>query len=102
MMLQEAGLSMGKHIRRRGSVAALVLFAAITTQMMRAAHAGVLIQGFYWDTPSPGAGNSAAPWWWDNLASKANELRLAGITAVWIPPVFKGASGGYSMGYDPY
>lgn len=52
-----------------------------------AAEAGVLMQGFYWDVPSPAAGNSAAPWWWDSLASKANEIKKAGFTAVWIPPV---------------
>ncbi|MBC7807046.1 MAG: DUF1939 domain-containing protein [Akkermansiaceae bacterium] len=66
------------------------------------AEAGVLMQGFYWDVPSPAAGNSAAPWWWDNLSLKANEIKLAGFTAVWIPPVNKGAAGGYSMGYDPF
>jgi alpha-amylase len=31
-----------------------------------------------------------------------NELRKAGFTAVWIPNSVKGASGGYSMGYDPF
>ncbi len=67
-----------------------------------ATHAGVLLQGFYWDVPSPAAGAPSAPWWWDNLGSQANAFRQAGFTAVWIPPVLKGAAGGYSDGYDPF
>ncbi|KEO84318.1 alpha-amylase domain-containing protein [Tumebacillus flagellatus] len=60
------------------------------------ASAGVLMQGFYWDATASGTS------WWNNLGSKANELKNAGFTAVWIPPVIKGASGGYSNGYDPF
>ncbi len=67
-----------------------------------AANAGVMMQGFYKDAPSPAAGTSSAPWLWDNLAGQANALRLAGFTAVWIPPTLKGAAGGYSNGYDPF
>jgi alpha-amylase len=67
-----------------------------------AVDAGVLMQGFYWDLPSPAAGGGSVPWWWDKLGSEANEMRRAGITAVWLPCPLKGASGGYSMGYDPY
>ncbi len=62
----------------------------------------VMLQGFYWDVPSPAAGQKEAPWWWDNLALQAQDLAGAGFTSVWIPPVTKGASGGYSVGYDPY
>ncbi len=62
----------------------------------------VLLQGFYWDVPSPAAGAASAPWWWDHLAKQAPGLHSAGFTAVWIPPVTKGASGGYSVGYDPF
>ena len=64
--------------------------------------ANVLLQGFYWDVPSPGAGNSTAPWWWDHLATQANALRQSGFSAIWIPPVRKSASGGFSNGYDPF
>ena len=66
------------------------------------ARAGVLMQGFYANVPSPAAGTASAPWWWDNLASSAASMRQAGFTAVWIPPCLKGASGGYSSGYDPF
>ncbi|HET6383294.1 MAG TPA: alpha-amylase family glycosyl hydrolase [Armatimonadota bacterium] len=66
------------------------------------AQAKVLLQGFYWNVPSPAAGDKAATWWWDSLAAQANALARAGFTAIWIPPVVKGASGGYSVGYDPF
>lgn len=36
------------------------------------------------------------------LAQQAGTLRQSGFTAVWIPPCLKGASGGYSGGYDPF
>ena len=70
--------------------------------LSKGASAGVLMQGFYWDLPSPSAGTANAPYWWDNLAGKANEIKKAGFTAIWLPPVIKGSSGGYSMGYDPF
>ncbi|MCC6485733.1 MAG: hypothetical protein IT209_12900 [Armatimonadetes bacterium] len=66
------------------------------------ARAPVMLQGFYWDVPSPAAGDKLAPWWWDQLASEAEELGRSGFTSVWIPPVLKGASGGFSVGYDPF
>lgn len=75
-----------------------VLFLIVAAPL----RANVLLQGFYWDVPSPAAGNSSAPWWWDKTGSQANAYRLAGFTGVWIPPVLKGASGGYSDGYDPF
>ncbi len=60
-------------------------------------HAGVLLQGFYWDAPSPWENT-----WWDQLSQESSNLSDSGFTAVWIPPVLKGASGGYSNGYDPF
>ncbi len=59
--------------------------------------AGVLLQGFYWDAPSP-----SDETWWDKLAKESKNISESGFTSVWIPPVLKGASGGYSNGYDPY
>jgi len=57
-----------------------------------------MMQGFYTNVPS-GYGN---PWWWDHLAEQASTFAQNGIGAVWIPPSIKGASGGYSTGYDPF
>ena len=85
--------------RRTSWLAAAVSLALLAAQR---AEAGVMLQGFYWDVPSPAAGTSAAPWWWDRLAAQANEIGKAGFTAVWAPPVLKGAAGGFSVGYDPY
>jgi alpha-amylase len=65
---------------------------------------GVMLQAFYKlgaaGVPSPADGDAAIPWWWDHLAAQANQLRDAGFTAVWLPPVWKGASGAQSVGYD--
>ncbi|HNW45430.1 MAG TPA: alpha-amylase family glycosyl hydrolase [Elusimicrobiales bacterium] len=63
------------------------------------ASGGVMMQGFYWDVPGNGT-------WYNTMKEKAYGLRYmlggAGIDRIWFPPVSKGASGGYSMGYDPY
>ncbi len=55
----------------------------------------VMMQAYYWDVPMGGT-------WWDNIRSKVDAWSDAGIGAMWLPPVSKGQSGGYSMGYDPY
>lgn len=55
---------------------------------------GVIMQGFYWDVPMGGT-------WWGTVESKVASWSAAGITGIWLPPVSKGASGPYSMGYDP-
>src|SRR6202011_4134363 len=54
--------------------------------------------------PSPSDGNPSIPWWWDHLASQANELRQVGFTAVWLPPSLKAAAGATSSadGYGPF
>ncbi|MBO2010944.1 alpha-amylase domain-containing protein [Hymenobacter negativus] len=58
---------------------------------------GVMMQGFYWDVPT----STPAGTWWQNLGSKATELGQAGITAVWLPPAYKG-SGALDVGYGVY
>jgi alpha-amylase len=69
---------------------------------------GVLLQALYFRNKSPNAvpspvdGDATIPFWWDHLAAQANAFRKAGFTAVWLPPPFKGASGGFSSGYDPF
>jgi galactose oxidase len=67
---------------------------------------GVLLQGFYKKkpnraVPSPADGDASVPWWWDNIAEQANALRMAGFTAVWLPPVLK-TSSGVGPGADGY
>jgi len=61
---------------------------------------GVMMQGFYWNVPT----TTTAGDWWQNLGSKATELAQAGITAIWLPPAYKGGSNqdvGYGV-YDRY
>ncbi len=58
---------------------------------------GIMMQGFYWDVPA----STSAGTWWQNLGSKATELSAAGVTALWLPPAYKG-SGANDVGYGVY
>jgi alpha-amylase len=58
---------------------------------------GVMMQGFYWNVPS----TTPAGDWWQNLGAKATELAQAGITAIWLPPAYKGGSQ-WDCGYGVY
>ncbi|GEM_PF-425673 len=55
----------------------------------------VVFQTFYRDVPAGGT-------WYNTIKDKAPGLKSAGFTHFWFPPPTKGASGGYSMGYDLY
>lgn len=57
--------------------------------------ARTLLQFFHWYYPDGGQ-------LWSEVAEKAEALAAIGITDVWLPPAYKGASGGYSVGYDTY
>lgn len=57
--------------------------------------ARTMIQFFHWYSPDGGQ-------LWTEVADKAKTLAEMGITDVWLPPACKGASGGYSVGYDSY
>jgi hypothetical protein len=39
---------------------------------------------------------------WTEIERRMPEIAEAGYGALWLPPVYKGASGGFSVGYDPY
>lgn len=39
---------------------------------------------------------------WKRCDSQVKDLADAGVTMVWLPPAYKGASGGQSVGYDVY
>ena len=56
---------------------------------------GVMIQYFHWYLPNDGS-------LWNQLKVEAAHLKDLGFTSVWLPPAYKGASGGYSIGYDSY
>lgn len=55
---------------------------------------GVMLQAFYWDVEPRFE-------WWDNLTAKMPYYKEIGIDRVWLPPISKGQSGEFSMGYDP-
>lgn len=54
-----------------------------------------MIQFFEWYYPADGT-------LWNKVSKEAKQLKKLGITAVWLPPAYKGASGGFSQGYDVY
>lgn len=56
---------------------------------------GVMMQYFNWYTPNDGS-------LWTQVAAEAENLANAGISALWLPPAYKGASGGYDVGYGVY
>ncbi|WP_145557961.1 alpha-amylase [Yersinia aldovae] len=54
-----------------------------------------IIQFFHWYYPDGGK-------LWHEVSERAEHLSHIGINFVWLPPAYKGASGGYSVGYDTY
>ena len=56
---------------------------------------GVMMQGFEWYLPS-------SPHLWKILRIQARQLKKAGITAIWLPPAYKGAYGLKDTGYAVY
>jgi alpha-amylase len=55
---------------------------------------GVMMQYFHWYYPGGGI-------LWDEVAGRADELAEAGITALWLPPAYKGSSPN-DVGYGVY
>lgn len=56
---------------------------------------GVLMQYFHWYIPADGT-------LWNKVATEAKRLSDLGISALWLPPAFKGLAGANSVGYDIY
>ncbi|NXZ85993.1 alpha-amylase [Serratia fonticola] len=54
-----------------------------------------LLQFFHWYYPDGGK-------LWQEVAERAPALAELGVTDLWLPPAYKGAAGGYSVGYDSY
>ena len=54
-----------------------------------------MMQYFEWYMPADGLH-------WERVAAKAKMLKEIGVTAVWLPPAYKGDEGKYSVGYDVY
>jgi len=60
----------------------------------------VMMQAFYWDVPVDERGLNGT--WWDNLRTKAPELKASGISAIWTPGPAKGNWGIVDNGYGTY
>jgi alpha-amylase len=87
-----------KHINNLNAVLGLLcLVLCISTAR---AQNDAMMQAFYWNVPVDVANKNGT--WWTNLNSKANELKNAGITALWIPAPSKGNWGIEDMGYGIY
>ncbi|WP_271783265.1 alpha-amylase [Aquimarina algiphila] len=56
--------------------------------------AGVFMQAFYWDVEPIGD-------WYNVVGEKVEDWADSGINRIWLPSPSKGASGSFSMGYDP-
>ncbi|HIK44191.1 MAG TPA: alpha-amylase [Leptolyngbyaceae cyanobacterium M65_K2018_010] len=56
---------------------------------------GTMMQYFHWYTPADGNH-------WNRVQESAPALAEAGITALWLPPAYKGIGGGYDVGYGVY
>ncbi len=56
---------------------------------------GTMLQYFHWYLPGDGT-------LWKQIKEDAPRLKELGFTAIWLPPAFKAAAGGYSTGYDIY
>ncbi len=56
---------------------------------------GVMMQYFHWYNEPDGQ-------LWNDVAEKAEALAKVGITALWLPPAYKGTAGGYDVGYGVY
>lgn len=56
---------------------------------------GVMMQYFHWYLPADGT-------LWQEVADRAGELAETGITALWLPPAYKGIGGAGDVGYGVY
>lgn len=56
---------------------------------------GVMMQAFHWYNPADGT-------LWDEMNHNAKALADVGFTAMWLPPAYKGLSGGWDVGYGVY
>jgi alpha-amylase len=56
---------------------------------------GVMMQYFHWYIAADGS-------LWDQVAARTGELAASGITALWLPPAYKGIGGSSDVGYGVY
>ncbi len=67
----------------------------LTEQHLTIMTNGTILQYFHWYYPADGS-------LWKKLKKDIPLLQSLGITAVWLPPAYKGIHGEQSIGYDTY
>lgn len=72
-----------------------VINAEAKTRKKKRMFNGTMMQYFHWYYPGNGS-------LWRKIQHEARKLSALGITALWLPPAFKAASGKHSVGYDIY
>lgn len=70
-------------------------FALLLSTPAWAAQNGTMMQYFHWYTPNDGT-------LWTQVEHNAQSLSENGITALWLPPAYKGAGGINDVGYGVY
>ena len=80
-------------LKKACAASSLILTAMASTSTI--ADNGVMMQYFQWYTPDDGS-------LWTEVQQNASALSEAGITALWLPPAYKGAGGKYDVGYGVY
>lgn len=68
---------------------------AASLQTKQGGFNGTMMQYFHWYTPADGEH-------WNRVRDEASALAEAGITALWLPPAYKGFGGGNDVGYGAY
>ena len=75
------------------NVSRLCLFLFVSSVF--AQENGVMMQYFHWYMPNDGS-------LWRQVSANAQDLANVGITALWLPPAYKGDSGKDDVGYGVY
>ncbi|NWF88379.1 MAG: T9SS type A sorting domain-containing protein [Ignavibacteriaceae bacterium] len=60
-----------------------------------------LMHAWYWDYPKDGCNGYTGSSWAVALNNKVSELKSAGFTYLWLPPLSRASFGNCSNGYDP-
>lgn len=79
---------------KKAYIASCLILTGLTATSVQADN-GVMMQYFQWYTPDDGT-------LWTEVQQNAADLSAAGITALWLPPAYKGASGKHDVGYGVY
>jgi alpha-amylase len=81
-------------IKRRITLALAIAGSLFTTANVEAADNGTMMQYFHWYVSGDGQH-------WNRTAQEVDDLAAKGITALWLPPAYKGGSV-YDVGYGVY